>query len=426
MNAELHHQESRPDITRAIEESAKCLLCHDAPCSKACPAGTDPARFIRSIRFENYKGAAETVRKNNILGGICGLICPYDHYCEHACIKAKAADPVRIGWLQQFAVSFERESGMKILEGPDIFHEKVAVIGSGPSGLACSAELTMRGYRVTVFEAREKPGGWLRYGIPEDRLPQDLVDYEIGLVQALGVEIKTNVKVGRDITIEELKKQHYGAVVVAVGLQKSGSLGVKGSDHKQVLDAAEFLRRSKTEPVAFEKTVVVIGGGDVAADCALSAKKQGAKDVKILYRRKIENMPANSEERMLLFDAQIPIFTGLKPTEIRSQNEKLISITASGMFDESLIELPCDMVIVAVGQAPQDVNELAPLGFSEKGFVQTVDYATGCEGVFACGDIIDGDKAVVYAVKLGKEAAEQVDRFLRQKSQNETPKEGLK
>ena len=190
----------------AMEEAARCLLCHDAPCSKGCPAGTDPAKFIRSIRFRNVKGAAETIRENNILGGTCAHVCPYNRLCEEACSRCGIDKPIQIGLLQRYAVEQEEALGMQILKAPaEKKAAKVACIGAGPASLACAAKLAQEGYEVTIFEAEAKAGGVLTYGIPEFRLPKDgVVQPEIENVKSLGVHIETNVIVGKSVTVDEL------------------------------------------------------------------------------------------------------------------------------------------------------------------------------------------------------------------------------
>ena len=406
------------DVMAAIEESARCLLCHDAPCSAACPAQTDPAKFIRSIRFENYKGSAQTIRENNILGGICARVCPYDKYCEGACLKTGIDRPIRIGFLQQFATDYERAVGLDVLEKAESNGVKIAVIGSGPAGLSASAKLAQKGYEVTVFEENEKLGGWLTYGIPEERLPQDIVEYEIGYVKNLGVTFKTGIKVGRDISIAELQNSGFSAVLIAVGLHINSQLGIKGEECSNVVDGTDFLSQAKNGGVNVGKKVIVIGGGDVAIDCAMVAKSLGAQDVKILYRRTIEKMPANTEEKNMLFGAQIPIFTGFKPTEIIAKDGVAISIKAAGMFDDSAIELPTDMIITAIGQKAEDVKKLFGIAVADGGMIEVTGYKTSVSGVFACGDITQGDKTVVFAVQAGKDAADEIDRYIQENIQS--------
>ena len=211
----------------AVEEASRCLLCYDAPCTNACPAGTDPAKFIRSLRFRNFKGAASTIRENNVLGGICARVCPTDKYCEGACSRCGIDKPIQIGKLQRYLTDYEQMTGIKSLKAVKATKDKVAIIGSGPSGLSAAAKLALTGYKVTVFEAREQLGGWLTYGIPENRLPQQIVENEIQYVKDLGVEFKTNCKVGKDIKIEDLKKDGFRAFLLATGMHKGNGVNIK-------------------------------------------------------------------------------------------------------------------------------------------------------------------------------------------------------
>lgn len=401
-------QETKKTLTPllAMEEAARCLLCHDAPCSKACPAGTDPAKFIRSIRFRNIKGAAETIRTNNVLGAVCARICPYDKYCESACSRCGIDRPIRIGDLQKFATDFEKAVGMKVYDKVEALKEKVAIVGSGPSGLVAAAELALKGYKVTIFEEKAKLGGWLTYGIPANRLPQDVVESEIERIKELGVEFKTNCKVGRDISIDALRRDGFKAFLVACGMQKGKDVKVPGSSLDGVVNGVDFLAEAKTSMgnVKVGKKVVVIGGGDVAMDCATTAKLIGCEDVKIVYRRTIEKMPAGKVEKEHINELNIPIFTGLKPTEIVGKEGKVIGLKADGMFDNSKMELEADMIIFAVGQEPEDVKSIANL--------ELTSTKTEAADIFASGDIVEKDKTVVQSVASGKLAAGEIDNYL--------------
>ncbi|WP_175560005.1 FAD-dependent oxidoreductase [Clostridium uliginosum] len=400
----------------AIEEASRCLLCYDAPCSKACPIGTDPAKFIRSLRFRNLKGSVETIRENNILGGICARVCPTKKYCEGACSRTGIDKPIEIAKLQRYLTDYENVLGLEVLKPVECKKEKVAIIGSGPSGLAAATKLIQLGYKVTVFEKKEKLGGWLSYGIPEERLPQAVVDNEIEYIKKLGVEFKTNVNVGKDITIESLTKDGFKSFLIASGMQKSRDVDIKGNKLDGVINGTDFLAEVKSnEKYELGNKVVVIGGGDVAVDCAISAKNLGATDVKIVYRRTIDKMPAERKSIDEVIDANIPIFTGIKPSEIVGENNKALRFKGVGMFDDSNLDIPVDNVIFAIGQEQDNVSSIAKIEFDNKGIVVTDDYKTNIDGVFACGDIVKGDKTVVYALKLGKEAAEKIDMYLNEK-----------
>mgnify|MGYP000854734507 FL=1 len=395
----------------AIEEAARCLLCHDSPCSKACPAGTDPGKFIRSLRFRNLKGAVETIRTNNILGSVCARVCPTSRYCEGACSRTEIDKPIRIAKLQQFLTDYEKSLDLEILKPVTLDKGKVAIVGSGPSGLQAAAELARNGYKVTIFEQKDKPGGWLTYGIPDSRLPREAVEQDISYVKKLGVEFKTNCSVGKDITLDELKKEGYKAILVAVGVQSSKLPDIDGINLEGVFKGTEFLSRIKAgENINIGDKVIVIGGGDVAMDCASVAKDLGTKDVKIVYRRTIDKMPADPEEKERVFKLDIPIFTGFKPKQIVGENGRAVRFKAEGMFDDSTLDLPADTIIFAIGQEPENLESL---GLKlDNNTLPVKNYMTSQEGIFAAGDIIEGDKTVVYSVKTGKEAAKAIMEYL--------------
>ncbi|MBZ9622029.1 FAD-dependent oxidoreductase [Clostridium sp. FP2] len=404
----------------AMEEAARCLLCHDAPCSKACPADTEPAKFIRSLRFKNTKGAVETIRTNNILGGICARVCPTAQYCEGACSRCGIDEPIRIGDLQRYVTDYEKSINMKVLDKVEAINEKIAVIGSGPSGIAAAASLASKGYKVTVFEEKSILGGWLNYGIPPQRLPKEVVQTEMNYVKDLGVEFKTNCKIGKDIKLEDLRTKGYEAFLVSCGMQKGKDIDVKGSELKGVLNGVDFLSKAKINEgnVKIGNHVIVIGGGDVALDCASTAKLLGCEDVKIVYRRTIEKMPADVAEREYIQSLNIPIFTGFKPLEIKGENGLVSAFKAEGMFDSSLLELTADMVIFAVGQESEDIKIIADIEVDGKGIVVTKNCRTNIEDIFAAGDIVCGDKTVVQAVASGKLAAEEIEGYLTAKRES--------
>ncbi|AYE35595.1 FAD-dependent oxidoreductase [Clostridium septicum] len=407
----------------AIEESARCLLCHDAPCSKACPVGTDPAKFIRSLRFRNLKGAVETIRENNVLGGICARVCPTAKYCEGACSRSGIDRPIEIAKIQRYLTDYEKVLGLQILEKVNLNKEKVAIIGSGPSGLGAATKLVSLGYNVTVFEEKDKLGGWLTYGIPEERLPKEVIENEISYIRNLGVEFKTNCKIGRDKTIEQLKKEGFKAILVSVGMQKNRKVDIIGANLEGVINGTDLLSEVKVlNKNRLGNKVIVIGGGDVAIDCATTANILGC-DVKLVYRRTIDKMPADRASVEYLQSLNIPIFTGFKPKEIIGKGNKVERFKAVGMFDDSVIELPADNVIFAIGQEPTNVDSIANLNISDSGVIVTQDYKTNIEGIFASGDITEGDKTVVFALKEGKEAAKAIDNYLRKA---DSRKEGAK
>ncbi|MBU3161153.1 FAD-dependent oxidoreductase [Clostridium frigoris] len=419
MDNELYLKETTQVLTPflAIEEATRCLLCHDAPCSKACPAGTNPAKFIRSLRFRNPKGAVETIRTNNILGGICARVCPYDKYCESACSRCGIDKPIKIGALQRYLTDYEERINLKVLDKVEATKEKIAIIGSGPSGITAAAELALKGYKVTVFEKKDILGGWLSYGIPPERLPQQIVQNEINYIKELGVDFKTNCTIGKDVKIDTLRSHGFKAFLLSCGNQNGKTIDVKGSHLHGVVNGVDFLSDAKTKNgnIIIGNHVVIIGGGDVAMDCASTAKLLGSKDVKIVYRRTIEKMPSTVGERQHVQSLNIPIFTGFKPSEIIGENSKVVSFKAEGMFDASALELVADMVIFAVGQESEDIKTIVDVKVNKKGIVATENCRTDVEDTFAAGDIICGDKTVVQAVASGKLVAHEIEKYLTSK-----------
>ncbi len=405
----------------AMEEASRCLLCLDAPCSRDCPAGTDPGSFIRSIRFRNFKGAAETIRKNNILGGVCARVCPYEVLCEEACSRTGIDRPIRIGRLQRFATDYEKATGMKVLEKNDITKEKVAMIGAGPGSLAAATALSREGYAVTIYDEHEKPGGVLSYGIVPGRLPQYVVDEEIQYIKDMGVAFVTKARIGKDITLEKLRGEGFSAFLIGAGMQASKKLDIPGAGLEGAVSAVDYLAEARSSEGRFDagKKVVVIGGGDVAMDCATTARNLGAEST-VLYRRTREEMPATKAEVMHCEQLGIRFYWTFKPEEITGENGKVTGIKGTGSRDGSYIFLEADKVVFAVGQEPEDLTAAIPgLRFSEHNrFIISENYdgCTNLPDVFVAGDIVGGArKTVVHAVAAGKKAAESIMNYLTEK-----------
>jgi len=373
----------------AMEEAARCLLCYDAPCSKGCPAGTDPAKFIRSIRFRNVKGAAETIRENNILGGSCARVCPYDRLCEEACSRCGIDKPIQIGKLQRYAIEAEKLFDMQTLAPPEQQKpEKIACIGAGPASLACAAQLAKSGYKVTIIEREAQPGGILTYGIVPSRLPQEVVDHDILQLKNLGVKFMLNTD-AEDVDLEE-----YDAVFAGTGLWGGVIPRIEGTEKEGVYSALKFLKKARTENAEadFGRRVVVVGGGDVAVDCAVTAKLLGAEDVKMIYRRTLEEAPGNMTEFQYALSLGIGITTGMAPAAVKGKG-KVETIEFKGFKDgNSRLVLEADTVVFATGQRAERTD------FAEK--------------YFAGGDVVNGGKTVVEAVADGKAAAEEIINFL--------------
>ena len=387
-----------------MEEAQRCLLCHDAPCSQACPAGTAPDRFIRSIRLRNIKGAAETIRENNALGAVCARVCPTERYCQKACSRCGIDRPIDISGLQRYATDAEERFGMKVLKAAPANGKKVAVVGSGPAGLQAAASLLQLGYAVDIFEKNAEAGGYLRYGIPEYRLPNAVVDAEINRIAALGAAIKTNTAVGKDISMDELTAK-YDAVLLAVGFSKAKMLPMF-ADSEITETAVDFLARVKQAKgeVELPQNIVVIGGGDVAMDVATTLKMLGVKNVTdVVYEEFCEFLASKKE----LAGAQalgVTIIDGYVPEKIEGRK-----VTFKHRRINACLEIETDKVILAVGQ--QVDPEGLGLNFV-KNEVEFEGYQSANPKVFAAGDIARGDKTVVWAVRKGKEAAQAIHNFL--------------
>ena len=397
----------------AMEEAARCLLCHDAPCSQACPAGTNPAKFIRSIRFRNVKGAAETIRENNVMGGTCGYVCPYDRLCEGACSRCGIDKPIQIGKLQRYAIEQEKALGMKTLSAPaEKKAAKVACIGAGPASLACAAMLAQEGYEVTIYEAEAKAGGVLTYGITPSRLPQDVVDHDVKMVEDLGVKFVFNTKVGKDVKVEDLQKE-YNAIFVGAGLWQAKLPEVPGTDKAGVITAVDFLKAARTSGGTYNpgKKVVVIGGGNVAMDCAVTAKLLGAETA-LVYRRSIEEAPAEMAEIQHVVDLGVSITTNFAPAEVVGA-DKVEAVKFTGRDGVSEAAIACDTVVFAIGQAAEDMTAVAPVAVNDKGLIVTTGSKTNVAGIFAAGDVAHGGKTVVEAVAAGKIAAVEIMDYLK-------------
>lgn len=397
----------------AMEEAARCLLCHDAPCSQGCPAGTDPAKFIRSIRFRNVKGAAETIRENNILGGTCARVCPYDRLCEEACSRCGIDRPIEIGRLQRYAIEQEEVFGMKTLKAGESKNAgKVACVGAGPASLACAAELAKAGYDVTILEREAKAGGVLTYGIVPSRLPQAVVDHDIAQVEGLGVKFEF----GKDV--KEADVADYDAVFIGTGLWGTNIPDIPGKNLQGVYAAADFLKEARTKQEAFKpgKRVVVVGGGDVTVDCAVTAKLLGAEDVKIVYRRTLEEAPGNMTEFQYALELGIGITTGMAPAAVEGSG-KAETAVFKGFRDEAAeLRISADTVVFATGQGAEDMAQVAPVKLTDKGTIQAgEDGVTSADKYFAAGDIVNGGKTVVEAVAAGKAAAASMIAYLEKK-----------
>ncbi len=387
-----------------MEEASRCLLCLDAPCSSSCPAGTDPAKFIRSVRFKNFKGAAETVRINNVLGAICARVCPTERYCQQGCSRSGIDKPIDIGRIQRYITDFEEATKMDILEVEKPNGKKVAVIGSGPAGLTSAAYLAQKGYAVTIYEKDAKAGGYLRNGIPEYRLPNAVVDKEINRIVKLGVDINLNTRVGEDVKFADLKKEN-DAVIVAIGASKGKSFEMFEHNRK-VKIAVDFLKQVKARKgnVKLPKNVLVIGGGDVAMDVVTTLKLLGVENVSDVVYEEFKEFRASKKELQSAQEQGVSIIDGYAPVSCRGGTVKF-----KHRVIPAELKIKADLIILAIGQVTDPAG--IDLEF-ERGEVKSKSYRVGESNVFYAGDIAHGEKTVVYAVRTGKEAAISVDKYL--------------
>ena len=389
-------------MSTVMEEAQRCLLCHDAPCSNACPAGTDPAKFIRSVRFRNFKGAAETIRSNNALGAACARICPTERYCEQGCSRCGIDKPINIGGIQRFVTDFEEQAGMKVLEkGPDN-GKKIAIVGSGPAGLQAAATLLQLGYGVDIYEKGAKAGGFLRSGIPEYRLPDAVVDTEVARIVDLGAVIRYGAEITRD-GLEELKAK-YDAVLVAVGIGKPQTLEMfEGNPY--AVPAVTFLAEvdEKRGQVDLPDNALVIGGGDAAMDVATTLKFLGVQNVTTVTRKELSDFRASKEELETARQAGVTIVDGYAPVAV---DGKVVTFRHRKLNSELKIE--ADKIVLAVGQSTVAGELGLPVVKNE---VDCPEYQADGK-VFVAGDIAKGDKTAVWAVRKGKAAAYAIHNYL--------------
>ena len=390
-------------MSTVMEEAQRCLLCHDAPCSNACPAGTDPAKFIRSVRFRNFKGAAETIRSNNALGAACARICPTERYCEQGCSRCGIDKPINIGGIQRFVTDFEEQCGMKVLERGPANGKKIGIIGSGPAGLQAAATLLQLGYEVDIYEKGAKAGGFLRTGIPEYRLPDAVVDTEVARIAELGANFLYCREVGKDVSMEELKEK-YDAVLVAVGIGRPQMLEMfEGNPY--AVPAVTFLAEvdERQGEVELPDNALVIGGGDAAMDISATLKLLGVQNVTTVTRKELSDFRASKVELETARAQGVTIVDGYAPVAVEG---KVVTFRHRRLNSELKIE--ADKIILAVGQST-DADQLGlPIVKNEVDF----DGFQADGKVFVAGDIAKGDKTAVWAVRKGKAAAYAIHNFV--------------
>ena len=437
----------------AIDEALRCLGCKTMPCSEGCPVNIRIPEFIAKIKECDFEGAYEIINQTSSLPAVCGRVCPQETQCEARCVRGIKGEPVGIGRLERFVADWHNAHSTTPAVIPESNGHKVAVIGSGPSGLTCAGDLAKRGYKVTVFEALHTAGGVLVYGIPEFRLPKAIVKKEVENLKAMGVEILTNIIIGKTLTVDELFEDGYEAVFIGSGAGLPNFMGIPGEAYKGVYSANEFLTRANLmkaykdnpdTPIMKGGKVAVVGGGNVAMDAARTALRLGAEKVYIVYRRSMDELPARREEVEHAEEEGIEFRLLTNPTEILGYENPLDRRDAKNGFVTGMkcvrmelgapdergrrrpIEIPnsefvldVDCVIMSIGTSPNPLIKSTTKGLdvnSRGGIV--VEEGTGKtskDGVYAGGDAVTGAATVISAMGAGKCAAKAIDEYLKNK-----------
>ena len=428
--------------TVAKDEALRCLNCPTKPCVAKCPVHIDIPAFIKKIKEDDIEGAYSVIAESSSLPAVCGRVCPQERQCESACTLGIKFEPVGIGRLERFVADYHNENSKTKAVKPESNGHKVAVVGSGPSGLACASDLAKQGFEVTIYEALHKAGGVLIYGIPEFRLPKKIVAREIEGLKELGVDIQTNVVIGKTITIDELFEEGYEAIFIGSGAGLPKFMGIPGESLKNVFSANEFLTRinlmgaylpSSDTPIFHAKKVAVVGGGNVAMDAARSARRLGA-EVSIVYRRTEKELPARVEEVEHAKEEGIKFELLTNPIEILGSEDGSVSSLkcirmelgepdASGrrspvpVKDSEFVE-DFDCVIMALGTSPNPLikNTTAGIETEKHGcLIVNEEEETTRHNVFAGGDAVTGAATVILAMGAGKKAAASIAKRLLEK-----------
>lgn len=429
----------------ALEEAQRCLQCKNPLCRQGCPVEVLIPDFIKKITEEDFLGAAQVLKVKSSLPAVCGRVCPQESQCEAKCILGIKGEPVAIGRLERFAADYEIAHGASKAEISEPSGKRVAIIGAGPSGLACAGDLAKAGHKVTVFEALHVAGGVLMYGIPEFRLPKDVVQTEIRNLEALGVEILVNQVVGKVTSVHELLESGYDSVFIGTGAGLPYFLGIPGENLNGVYSANEFLTRTNlmkgykfpdyATPVKVGKRVAVLGAGNVAMDAARTALRLGAEEVSIVYRRSRAEMPARHEELEHAEEEGVKFQLLTNPVSIEGDEKgsvraltclryELGEPDASGRrtpvaIPGSEFEMQVDTVVEAIGQGPNPLvtKSTAGLELNKRGNIVAKEETleTSIPGVFAGGDIVTGAATVILAMGAGKKAAAAMNEYLKQK-----------
>ncbi len=428
----------------AVNEAQRCLHCKNRPCVSGCPVNVQIPDFIALIAAGDFEGAYQAIRATNSLPAVCGRVCPQESQCEARCVRGIKGEPVAIGRLERFAADTHMNGQTECAVKPVPNGHRVAVVGSGPAGLTCAGDLARLGYAVTVFEALHAAGGVLMYGIPEFRLPKTIVQQEIASLKEIGVDVRTDMVIGKVLSVDELFEQGFEAVFVGSGAGLPSFLGIPGEELLGVMSANEFLTRINLmkayrddydTPIKRAKQVAVVGGGNVAMDAARCAKRLGAEHVTIVYRRGENEMPARREEIHHAREEGIAFLFLTAPVKLLGNEDG--RITALECVDMELGEpdasgrrrpaevkgsnhrVPADMVIAAIGNAPNPLIRTTTEGLeaNRRGclVVNEETMQTTRDGVYAGGDVVTGAATVILAMGAGKRAARSIDEYIRGK-----------
>ncbi len=436
----------------ALQEALRCLNCKNTPCVTGCPVNIHIPEFIAKIQEGDFEGAYQVIQKSSSLPAVCGRVCPQETQCESKCVRGIKGEPVGIGRLERFVADWHNAHATQLPDPVPSNGHKVAVVGSGPSGLTCAGDLAKKGYEVTVFEALHTAGGVLVYGIPEFRLPKAIVQKEVDNLTAMGVKMETNMVIGKTLTIDELFDMGFEAVFVGSGAGLPNFMNIPGESLKGVYSANEFLTRSNlmkayesdpVTPIMKGGKVAVVGGGNVAMDAARTALRLGAEKVYIVYRRSLEELPARKEEVEHAMEEGIDFRLLNNPVEILGYNNpddrrdpkngfvtgmKCIKMEL-GEPDEkgrrrpvaipgSEFVLDVDTVVMSIGTSPNPLIKATTEGLevnSHGGIIVEENGATTKTGVYAGGDAVTGAATVISAMGAGKVAAKAIDEYLSKK-----------
>lgn len=457
-NKKVKPEEQRPDIRnrnfsevtlrytedQAVEEAERCLNCKTRNCTAGCPVNVKIPEFISKIKDRKFDEAYNIIKETNSLPAVCGRVCPQESQCEGKCVRGIKGEPVGIGRLERFAADYHMLKEEQKVKKVEPNGHKVAVIGSGPAGLTCAGDLANMGYSVTVFEALHRPGGVLVYGIPEFRLPKDIVAKEIEALKELGVKIETNMVIGKVESIDELFEEGYEAVFIGSGAGLPNFMNIEGENLSGVYSANEFLTRINLmkaykddydTPISKSKRVAVVGGGNVAMDAARCAKRLGADEVYIIYRRSEVELPARVEEVHHAKEEGIEFKLLTNPVKIKGDDKGWVTAIecvkmelgepdASGRrrpveVKDSNFDIQVDSVIMAIGTSPNPLIKSTTKGLetNRRGCIvaNEEDGATTRQGVFAGGDAVTGAATVILAMGAGKKAAAAIDKYIKNK-----------